>query len=119
MTTAHRSRYEAVTAALAEHGWSHGYAPLCDYHSYTRGREHLNIRFGYYPTGIRPTWAEVQRPRVVGETTGVPEYWTGRMPAWVTLPLPRKGLQETLLATIAAPETTGPFQDDIDDEESY
>lgn len=111
-----RAIYEQVHSALAANGWTKGYAPMSDYSAYERGREILRLRWGYYAV-MRPTWAEIARPRLVGETTGVPEWWTGRMPDWVTLPMPRKGLLEALLAAITADPTTGPFQTDIDDDE--
>lgn len=106
-----RAVYEEILALLAAHGWRQTSSYLCDYTSYQRGVETLHLRWGYYAV-MRPTWAEIQRPRLVGETTGVPEWWTGRMPDYVTVPLPRKGLLEALRAAITADTPSGPFQQD-------
>lgn len=106
-----RAIYERVAALLAAHGWTPTPSYLSDYSSYQRGEETLNLRWGYYAV-MRPTWAEIVRPRLVGERIGVPDYWTGRMPDWATIPLPRKGLLEALTAAITAEPCTGPFQRD-------
>lgn len=112
LPTKDRVVYERVLALLADNGWKPAPSYLSDYTSYNRGEETLNLRWGYYPSGMRPTWAEIIRPRLVGERIGVPDYWTGRMPDWATIPLPRKGLLEALTAAITAGPCTGPFQRD-------
>jgi hypothetical protein len=110
-----RAIYTQVGDALAEHGWVNARSYLDDYSRYSRGMEFIHVRFGHEV--LRPTWAEYMRPRLVGERDDFPADWTGRLPYWVTRPLPRAGLLDALMAVITAEPVDGPWAKDEDDAE--
>ena len=112
-----RAIYVQVGEALKANGWVHQPAMgvLTGYTTYSRDREFLRLRFGH--NVLRPTWAEYERPRLVGERGDLPDYWTGRAPYWYSRTLDRKNLLDGVLAVIASAPVTGPFQDDDDDED--